>query len=66
MGRNKNTFVVKRFTGGPSLPSDLQANQLVLVQAEKKTIQKTGKNDTGQSVLKVAFVGGCQPDSSQQ
>jgi len=67
VGRNKNTFVVKRFAGGPSLASDLQANILILVQPEdeKKPVQKTGKNDAGQSVLKVAFVGGCQPDSSQ-
>ena len=65
---NKNSFVVKHFTGGPSLPSDLQANILILVQSEDEKIplQKTGdKKDDEQLVRKVAFVGGCQPASSK-
>jgi len=65
--RNKNSFVVKRFTGGPSKPSDLQANILILVQPEdeKMPLQKTGgKKTASQSVLKVAFVDRCWPDSS--
>ena len=42
VGRNNNTFVVKRFAGGPSSPSDLQSSVLVLVspEDEKKTVQK--------------------------
>ena len=67
VGRNKNSFVAKRFAGGPSNPSDLQANMLILVQPEdeKMPLQKTsgGKKDARQSVLKV--VSFCRPDSSQ-
>ena len=66
VGRNKNSFVAKRFAGGPSNPSDLQANMLILVQPEdeKMPLQKTGgKKDAGQSVLKA--VSFCRPDSSQ-
>ena len=64
---NKNTLVVKRFVGGPSKPSDLQANMLILVQPEDEKIPppKTGgKKDARQSVLKVAFVDRCRPVSS--
>ncbi len=55
--------MVKRFAGGPSLPSGLQSSVLVLVPSEdeKKPVQKTSssKNEAGKSVFKVALVGGC-------
>jgi len=66
--QHENSLVVKRFAGGPSLPSDLQANMLILVQPEndKMPHQKTllGKMDVGQPVFKVVFVE-CRADSSQ-
>jgi len=69
---NKNSFVVKRFGGGPSLPSDLQSNLLVLVQPEdertpnqKVKISSGMKGNcatVGKSDRKLAVVTGCRAD----
>ncbi len=65
VGRNKNTFVAKRFAGGPALPSGLQSNRLVLLQAKDETTSSSEKKAEQSVPLKIAFVNGCQPDSYQ-